>query len=136
MSYTKQTDLPIGKDTEYLLKMWMEKSLVDSLPKVFRHALYPQVLKTIAQMVSDVYFANSIKEEKKEHLQRYIARLQMLKVYTRALHESRVKQTVDKDGKQKNWFGLSHKKASLFFDLYEKLLKQAVTWKNYTRNEK
>lgn len=90
MSYTKQTDLPIGRDTEYLLKMWMEKSLVDSLPKVFRHALYPQVLKTIAQMVSDVYFANSIKEEKKEHLQRYIARLQMLKVYTRALHETRV----------------------------------------------
>ena len=136
MSYTKQTDLPIGRDTEYLLKMWMEKSLVDSLPKVFRHALYPQVLKTIAQMVSDVYFANSIKEEKKEHLQRYIARLQMLKVYTRALHETRVKQTIDEDDKQKNWFGLSHKKASLFFDLYEKLLKQAVTWKNYTRNEK
>lgn len=136
MSYTKQTDLPIGRDTEYLLKMWMEKSLVDSLPKVFRHALYPQILKTIAQMISDVYFANSIKEEKKEHLQRYIARLQMLKVYTRALHETRVKQTIDKDDKQKNWFGLSHKKASLFFDLYEKLLKQAVTWKNYTRNEK
>jgi len=113
---SRKYDLPIGRDTEFILKEWMR--IQADLPKVARHTILPIILNMLAAMVSDVYFANSIKEERKHHLTNYIARLQSIKSLTRALHESQA---------------LSHKRAAYLSRLYEKVSEQAVKWKNYSR---
>lgn len=116
-SPSRRDDLPIGRDTENILKEWMKMS--ENVPKVYRHTIYPLVLTTLAQMISDIYFANAVKDERKWHLMNYIARLQSVKGLTRALHEAMV---------------ISHRKAHHLFDLYEGVSQQAVKWKNYSRN--
>lgn len=115
-STTKGTDLPIGRDTERVLKEWMV--IEDNLPKSIRYTIAPIIIKTLAQMIADVYFANSAKEERKYHLTNYIARLQCVKGLTRALHEARA---------------ISHKKSDYLSTMYENIGKQAVKWKNYSR---
>lgn len=112
----KGTDLPIGRDTERVLKEWMV--LEDNLPKSLRYTIAPIVIKTLAQMIADVYFANSVKEERKYHLTNFIARLQYVKGLTRALHEAQA---------------ISHKKSDYLSMMYENVSKQAVKWKNYSR---
>lgn len=113
---TKETDLPIGRDTERVLKEWM--AIEDNLPKSIRYTIAPIIIKTLAQMIADVYFANSVKEERKHHLNNYIARLRCVKGLTRALHEARA---------------ISHKKSDYLSTMYENISKQAVKWKNYSR---
>ena len=70
---SKKDDLPIGKDTEFILKEWIR--IQKDVPKTERYTVIPILLKMLAAMVSDVYFANSIKDERKKHLTNYIARL-------------------------------------------------------------
>ena len=111
-----QDDLPIGRDTEFILKEWIR--IQSDIPKVSRYTVVPILLKTLAAMVSDVYFANALKTERKQHLTNYIARLQSVKSLTRVLHESK---------------DMSHKRAAYLSRLYEGVLKQAVKWKNYSR---
>lgn len=109
-------DLPIGRDTEFILKEWIR--IQNDIPKISRFAVVPILLQMLAAMVSDVYFANAQKAERKQHLTNYIARLQSVKSLTRVLHESQ---------------GMSHRRAAYFSRLYEGVSKQAVKWKNYTR---
>lgn len=109
-------DLPIGRDTEFILKEWIR--IQNDIPKVSRYTVVPILLKELAAMVSDVYFANALKTERKQHLTNYIARLQSVKSLTRVLHESK---------------DMSHKRANYLFRLYEGVSKQAVKWKNYSR---
>ena len=111
-----QDDLPIGRDTEFILKEWIR--IQKDIPKISRYTVVPILLKLIAAMVSDVYFANALKTERKQHLTNYIARLQSVKSLTRVLHESK---------------DISHKRAAYLSRLYEGVLKQAVKWKNYSR---
>lgn len=113
---SRKDDLPIGRDTEFILKEWIR--IQNDIPKVSRHTIVPIMLNMLAAMVSDVYFANSIKDERKYHLTNYIARLQSVKSLTRAIHESQ---------------GISHKRAAYLSRLYEKVSQQAVKWKNYSR---
>ena len=113
---SRKDDLPIGRDTEFILKEWIR--IQNDIPKVSRHTIGPIILTMLAAMVSDVYFANSIKDERKYHLTNYIARLQSVKSLTRAIHESQ---------------GISHKRAAYLSRLYEKVSQQAVKWKNYSR---
>lgn len=113
---SRKDDLPIGRDTEFILKEWIR--IQNDIPKVSRHTIVPIILNMLAAMVSDVYFANSIKDERKYHLTNYIARLQSVKSLTRAIHESQ---------------GISHKRAAYLSRLYEKVSQQAVKWKNYSR---
>ena len=112
----KGTDFPIGRDTERVLKEWM--ALEDNLPKSLRYTIAPIIIKTLAQMIADVYFANSVKEERKYYLTNFIARLQCVKGLTRALHEAQA---------------ISHKKSDYLSMMYENVSKQAVKWKNYSR---
>lgn len=111
-----QDDLPIGRDTEFILNEWIR--IQKDIPKVSRYTVVPLLLKMLAAMVSDIYFANALKTERKQHLTNYIARLQSVKSLTRVLHESK---------------GMSHKRAAYFSRLYEGVSKQAVKWKNYSR---
>lgn len=111
-----QDDLPIGRDTEFILKEWIR--IQKDIPKISRYTVVPILLKELAAMVSDVYFANALKTERKQHLTNYIARLQSVKSLTRVLHESQ---------------GMSHKRAAYLSRLYEGVSKQAVKWKNYSR---
>lgn len=111
-----QDDLPIGRDTEFILKEWIR--IQKDIPKISRYTVVPLLLKTLAAMVSDVYFANALKTGRKQHLTNYIARLQSVKSLTRVLHESH---------------DMSHKRAAYLSRLYEGVLKQAVKWKNYSR---
>ena len=62
-------DLPIGRDTEFILKEWIR--VQSDIPKVSRYTVVPILLKTLAVMVSDVYFANALKTERKQHLTNY-----------------------------------------------------------------
>lgn len=109
-------DLPIGRDTEFILKEWIR--IQNDIPKVSRYTVVPLLLEMLAAMVSDVYFANALKTERKQHLINYIARLQSVKSLTRVLHESKC---------------MNHKRAAYLSRLYEGVLKQAVRWKNYSR---
>ena len=59
-------DLPIGRDTEFILKEWIR--IQKDIPKVSRYTVVPILLKELAAMVSDVYFANALKAERKQHL--------------------------------------------------------------------
>lgn len=115
---SKRDDLPIGRDTEFILKEWMRISC--DLPKLPRHLILPNIIKMLAAMVSDVYFANAAKAERKFHLTNYIARLQSVKSLTRVLHETKA---------------ISHKRAAYLFRLYEGISQQAVKWKNYSRDD-
>ena len=111
-----QDDLPIGRDTEFILKEWIR--IQRDIPKISRYTVVPLLLKMLAAMLSDVYFANALKTERKQHLTNYIARLQSVKSLTRVLHESK---------------DMSHKRAAYLSRLYEGVSKQAVKWKNYSR---
>ena len=109
-------DLPIGRDTEFILKEWIR--IQKDIPKISRYTVVPLLLKLLAAMVSDVYFANALKTERKQHLTNCIARLHSVKSLTRVLHESK---------------DISHKRAAYLSRLYEGVSKQAVKWKNYSR---
>lgn len=116
MEKNKNKDLPIGRDTENVLKEWLK--MYKDLPKTVKYSVYPVIISTISQMISDVYFANALKEERKFHLTNYIARLQIIKGLSRTIHEIKA---------------ISHKKSDFLFTLYENLSQQAVKWKNYSR---
>lgn len=115
----KNNNLPIGLDTETILKKWMK--LIENIPKIYRYTIIPEILKTLSYMISDIFFANAIKEERKYHLTNYIARLQSIKSLTRVLHETKA---------------LDHRKANILFLMYENVSQQAVKWKNYSKDNK
>lgn len=99
-----QDDLPIGRDTEFILKEWIR--IQKDIPKVSRFTVVPILLEMLAAMVSDVYFANALKTERKQHLTNYIARLQSVKSLTRVLHEAQ---------------HISHKRTAYLSRLYGKI---------------
>lgn len=113
---SSKDDLPIGRDTEKILKEFI--IVQRDIPKILRHTIVPIILNHLTLMISDVYFANAIKEERKFHLSNYISRLQSVKSLTRVLHESKA-------------INVHHN--VYLFKLYENVLHQAVKWKNYTR---
>jgi len=114
----RHNDIPLAIDTENVMKIWLSDAYSNNLPKIVRHTIYQDILKMLASMVSDVYQARFQKEERKAHLDRFLYKLQSVKSYTRVIHESCF---------------LSHGKAHHLFEKYDKMSKQAVTWRNYTR---
>jgi hypothetical protein len=41
--------------------------LIENIPKIYRYTIIPEILKTLSYMISDIFFANAIKEENKNN---------------------------------------------------------------------
>lgn len=118
LAANKREDIPIAIDTEEVMKLWLTKAYEGNLSKVVRYALLPKIIEKLADMIASAYAARFNKEERVKHLDRYLHDLQCVKSYTRVIHESGC---------------LSHGRSHHLFEKYEKMSKQAMAWRSYTR---
>lgn len=115
---SRHDDIPIAVDTEAVMKLWLTEAYVNNLPKTIRFTIYMKILELLADMLSYAYSARFDKEARKANLDKYLHCLKCVEAYTRVIHEAKF---------------LSHGRSQHLSDMYEKLSKQAVSWRNYTR---
>jgi hypothetical protein len=114
----KHDDIPIAIDTEAVMKLWLSEVYMNNLPKTIRFTIYMKILELLADMLSYAYAARFNKEERKVHLDKYLHSLKCVEAYTRVIHESGF---------------LPDRRCQHLTERYNKMSKQAVTWRNYTR---
>jgi hypothetical protein len=80
--------LPIYKTTYELLEMVTQKT--KSFPKDFKYSLGDKIRNECIELVVFIYKANTIRQQRKEHLQQILERVQVIELMLRLAKDLRL----------------------------------------------
>jgi len=110
--------LNIFKVTEDIVRLLTSDKIVDNMPTIWRHLLYPKMIDVALEMHSLIYYANTLVDERAEYLKRYLGQLERLRSLTRIAHERRI---------------LTHGQDAMLQEMYESVGKQAAAWRKKSK---
>ena len=106
--------LPIYIDTYQLTR---EIYLIThKFPREFKYCLGEQINRDVLKLLYHIFQANHIKSERSDHIRRFLASLDMVRVEIRLAHDMKV---------------LSTRQISHLAQFMDKIVKQANAWQKY-----
>ena len=110
--------LPIYIDTYQLVReIYL---MTHKFPREFKYCLGEQLNRDVLKLLYHIFQANHIKSERVEHIRRFLASLDMVRMELRLAHDMKV---------------LSTRQISHLVQFLDKIVKQANAWQKYQKDQ-
>ena len=94
--------------------------ITHKFPKEYKYCLGEQINRDVLKLLYHIFQANHIKSERLDHLHRFLASLDMVRVELRLAHDMKV---------------LSTRQISHLAQFMDKIVKQANAWQKYQKEQ-